>query len=60
MGSHESFEAFLSMSGYGSFVWSSFALTLLVMVGNYVTARRRHASLLQQLRRRHVKSEEMQ
>ncbi len=48
------------MSGYGSFVWSSFALTLIVMVANYVSARRRHASVLTHLRRRHLEPEQTQ
>ncbi len=46
------------MSGYGSFVWSSFALTLIVMVANYVSARRRHARVLTHLRRRHLEPEQ--
>ncbi|MEL7450200.1 MAG: heme exporter protein CcmD [Pseudomonadota bacterium] len=58
MGSHESLAEFLSMSGYGSFVWSSFALTVIVMVANYVSARRRHSSVLAHLRRRHLEPEQ--
>ena len=34
---------FLHMSGYGGYVWTSYGLTLLVMVMNFVSARRLEA-----------------
>lgn len=40
------------MGGYAAYVWSSFALTAVVIVVNVYAARRRHAAVLQRLRRR--------
>ena len=39
------------MGGYAAYVWSSFGLTLAVLAGNLWFARRRHAAVLQRLRR---------
>ena len=39
---------FWSMSGYGAYVWSCYALTFIVLVGNAIAARRELAR--QQLR----------
>ncbi len=43
---------FLHMGGYAGYVWSSFGLTLVVLVANVVLARRRHAAKLTELERR--------
>ena len=43
---------FLEMGGYAGYVWSSFGLTLLVLVANVVMARRRHAAKLMEAARR--------
>jgi len=32
---------FIHMGGYGAFVWPSFAITFAVLIGLYVTSRRR-------------------
>jgi heme exporter protein CcmD len=34
------FKDFISMSGYGAYVWSSYALALVVVAGNLWSARR--------------------
>lgn len=47
--------SFLSMGGYGAYVWSSYALALLVMGGLYVLSRhelQQHEKTLQALRQR--------
>lgn len=47
--------SFLSMGGYGAYVWPSYALALLVMGGLYVLSRhelQRHEKTLQSLRQR--------
>ena len=44
-------EAF-AMGGYGAYVWSSFALTLIVLIVCIVQARRRHATVFQQVKTR--------
>jgi len=41
---------FFAMGGYGAYVWSSYALAFIVLVINWVVARRRHNQLVQQLR----------
>jgi heme exporter protein CcmD len=35
---------FLAMGGYGGYVWSSFALTAIILVFNVTSARRSHAA----------------
>lgn len=40
---------FLTMNGYGGYVWASFGLTLAVLVWNVVQANRRHALIRRQL-----------
>ncbi len=44
---------FLAMGGYAGYVWSAFAITAAVLVGNLFAARRRHAAMLETLRRRY-------
>lgn len=47
--------SFLSMGGYGAYVWPSYALALFVMGGLYVLSRhelQRHEKTLQALRQR--------
>ena len=40
---------FLAMGGYGSYVWSAWGITLLVIVLNGWLARRRHMQSLERL-----------
>ncbi|MEL7311264.1 MAG: heme exporter protein CcmD [Pseudomonadota bacterium] len=40
----------LAMGGYAFYVWTSFGLTLLALVGNLVFAKRRHQRILVELR----------
>lgn len=40
---------FFAMGGYGFFVWSSYGLTALLLVGNLVLALRRERRVLQEL-----------
>ncbi len=40
----------LAMGGYGAYVWSSVALTVIVLVLCAVLARRRHRKVLQDIR----------
>ncbi|MGH8496897.1 MAG: heme exporter protein CcmD [Gammaproteobacteria bacterium] len=34
----------LAMGGYATYVWSAYGLTLVVLIGNILLARRRHAA----------------
>jgi heme exporter protein D len=43
---------FLHMGGYGLYVWSSYALALVILLVNLIQAVRRHRSLLRDLARR--------
>ncbi len=43
---------FLDMDGYGAYVWSSFAITAVVMAINIIAARREQSAVLRQLARR--------
>ena len=43
---------FLAMGGYGGYVWSSVAITVVIMVVNVFVARAAHRRVLTQLRRR--------
>ncbi|HEX2493526.1 MAG TPA: heme exporter protein CcmD [Steroidobacter sp.] len=43
---------FLRMSGYGAYVWSSYALALVVLVSNLWAARRRLREEIVRTRRR--------
>ncbi len=42
----------LAMGGYGSFVWSSYLLTLIVVIAVTVQAKRRHRQIEEGIRRR--------
>ncbi|MDH3441702.1 MAG: heme exporter protein CcmD [Gammaproteobacteria bacterium] len=42
----------LAMGGYGAYVWSSFGLTLIVLVICVVQGRRRHTSVLHDVKTR--------
>jgi heme exporter protein D len=42
---------FLAMGGHGGYVWSAYAITLIVLTINGWAARRRHLSALAQARR---------
>lgn len=48
----ESLREFLTMGGYGLFVWSSYGLTAVVLVANLVHALRRERKVMQELSRR--------
>jgi heme exporter protein CcmD len=43
---------FLAMGGYAQWVWSAFALTLIVLIGNVVAASRRYGQAVERLRAR--------
>jgi heme exporter protein CcmD len=43
---------FLDMGGYARYVWTAFGLTTVVLVGNYLAARRRYATTRQRLARK--------
>ena len=42
---------FFSMGGYGAYVWSSFAMTLVLMVGESIYVKREHAATLKRIKR---------
>lgn len=42
----------LAMGGYGGFVWSSYLLTLIVVIASSVQAKRRHRRIEEDVRRR--------
>ena len=42
----------LAMGDYGAYVWSSFSLTLIVVVVMIVQARRRHENIFNEIRTR--------
>jgi heme exporter protein CcmD len=42
----------LSMGGYGSFVWSSYFLTLVVVIVSGIQARRRHRQVTDEIRQK--------
>lgn len=42
----------LAMGGYGAYVWSSFGLTLIVLIICVVQGRRRHARVLHDVKTR--------
>ena len=43
---------FISMGGYGAFVWPSYAVALIVLIGNIIAARGSHRRALAEARRR--------
>lgn len=43
---------FFAMGGYGAYVWSAYALACVVLVANWVLARRRHDRVRTELRNR--------
>lgn len=45
-------QEFLSMSGYGAYVWSCYALTIAVLIGNLVASRRELTRQQRHARRR--------
>jgi len=47
----ESWQAFWAMGGYGLYVWGSFGMTLLCVVGEIALLRRHRTQVLQRLRR---------
>lgn len=46
-------QEFLYMGGYGRYVWSAFGLTALVLIWNWVAARRAYARAIRKVRARH-------
>ncbi len=46
-----SFENFLAMGGYARYVWGSFGVTLVLLIGEVVLLRRRHGAALRDARR---------
>ena len=40
---------FLHMGGYAPYVWSSYGLALVVLVGNLILARRKRTKLLREI-----------
>ena len=42
---------FFSMAGYGDYIWSSFALTLVLMVGEFIFLRKKHKQTIRRLQR---------
>jgi heme exporter protein D len=48
----KSLSDFLNMGGYGLYVWGSYVVTLIVMVGEIVLLRQRERTLTQTLGRR--------
>lgn len=51
-----SWHEFLTMGGYGAYVWPAYGIALVVLVANAVLPGRQQRALLKQLRRR-VKNE---
>lgn len=51
---------FFSMSGYGEYVWSCYALTLVVLVGNVWAARRQLREQISKTQRRQLAQGESQ
>ncbi len=47
---------FIAMGGYGEFVWSSYAIAVLLAIYLYVAPYRRHRVLLKQLAESKVKT----
>lgn len=43
---------FFHMGGYGFYVWSSYALALIVLLVHIIQTKRRHRALLRELARR--------
>ena len=47
----------LSMGGYGGYVWTSYALTLIVVLVSFLQSRRRHRRIRKELTTRFVAME---
>ncbi len=47
-----SLSEFISMGGYAAFVWPAYAVALIVLVGNIVSARSSHRRAIVDARRR--------
>ena len=47
-------QEFLNMGGYAGYVWSSFGLTAVVLVWNWIDARRVYANAMSTARARHL------
>ena len=46
-----SISEFFSMSGYGVYIWSSFAMALVLMVGEAIYVKRKYAATLKRVKR---------
>lgn len=44
-----SLSEFLHMGGYAAYVWSSYGLAFVVLVGNFLAARRRRRKLIREI-----------
>jgi heme exporter protein D len=53
-------QEFFAMGGYGIYIWSAYALTVLLLSLNIVLPWRRHRRLLQDIRTRHQRSQQLQ
>ena len=42
---------FFSMNGYGFYVWNSFGMTALLMLGELIMVKKQNRTILQRLRR---------
>jgi heme exporter protein D len=52
-----SLDTFLTMGGYGAFVWPAYAVTLVVLIGNVFAARSSHRRALSDALRRAAREE---
>ena len=50
-GSEFSWSEFFAMGGYATFVWSSYALTLVVMIANIVLPLRQRKQIISRIKR---------
>lgn len=48
-----SFQEFIDMGGYGFYIWSSYAIAAIVLIGLFVLVKTQRNKLIKQLRRRY-------
>jgi heme exporter protein D len=56
----DSFSAFLDMGGYGFFVWLSFAVTLVAMVGIWFESRKARQQVVRQILQEQARKQRIQ
>jgi heme exporter protein D len=56
----EQLNEFLHMGGYAIYVWSAFALSLVVLVMGFIIPLRNEKKLLQQIRKNHERAQRSQ